>query len=71
MPHIRSSTRSITFRGQTFFRKGQLQGRLKQLNLEQDPGHNTRQQDNALQNQRLFYHKSLKIHCTFYPFQQL
>ena len=24
------------------FKKGQLQGRLKQLNLEQDPGHNTR-----------------------------
>ena len=28
--------------GHKFFKKGQLQGRLKQLSLEQDPGHNTR-----------------------------
>ena len=34
--------RSITFRGQKIFKKEQLQGHLKQLNLEQDPSHNTR-----------------------------
>ena len=28
--------------GEKFFKKGQLQGRLKQLNLEQDLGHSTR-----------------------------
>ena len=28
--------------GAKFFKKGQLQGRLKQLNLEQDLGHSTR-----------------------------
>ena len=28
--------------GHKFFKKGQLQGRLKQLSLEKDPGHNTR-----------------------------
>ena len=28
--------------GYKFFKKGQLQGRLKQLSFEQDPGHNTR-----------------------------
>ena len=28
--------------GQAFVKKGQLQDRLKQLNLEQDSGHNTR-----------------------------
>ena len=28
--------------GKKIFKKGQLQGRLKQLNLEQDPGYNTR-----------------------------
>ena len=28
--------------GAKFFKKGQLQGLFKQLNLEQDPGHNTR-----------------------------
>ena len=27
--------------GKKFFKKGQLQGRSKQLNLEQDPDHNT------------------------------
>ena len=29
-------------RGLKFFKKGRLQGRFKQLSLEQDPGHNTR-----------------------------
>ena len=28
--------------GHKFFKKGQLQGRLKQLSLEKDPGNNTR-----------------------------
>ena len=40
--HSRPFARSITLRGQKFFKKGQLQGCFKQLNLEQDPGHNTR-----------------------------
>ena len=56
----RPSARSITLRGQIFFKKGQLPGRLKQLNLEQDPGHNKRS-DKILQNQRfivLFIHFS-------------
>ena len=39
---IRPCTCSNTFRGQKRFKKGQLQGRLKQLNLEQSPGYNTR-----------------------------
>ena len=38
----RPSARYITLRGKKNFKKGQFQGRLKQLNLEQDPGHNTR-----------------------------
>ena len=40
--------------GAKFFKKRQLQGHLKQLNLKQGPGHNTRQQDNKLQNRRIF-----------------
>ena len=36
------SARSFTLRRHKFFKKGQLQGRLKQLSLEQDPGHNIR-----------------------------
>ena len=28
--------------GAEFFKKGKLQGHLKQLNLEHDPGHDTR-----------------------------
>ena len=32
----------FTLRGQKFFKKGQLQGHLKQLSLDQDPDHNTR-----------------------------
>ena len=39
---IRPSAHSYTLRGFKFFRKGQLQDRFKQLNLEQDPRHNTR-----------------------------
>ena len=70
-PPTRPFARSITLRRQRFFKKKQPQGRLKQLNLEQDLGHNTRQQENILQNPRSFYHKSLKTYCTFYSFQQL
>ena len=40
--YSRPPARSITLRGQEFFKKGQPQGRLKQLNVEQDPDHNTR-----------------------------
>ena len=40
--HSRPSAHSSTLRGHKFFKKGQLQGRLKQLSLEQDPTHNTR-----------------------------
>ena len=39
---LRLSAHSFTLRGHKFFKKGQLQGCLKQLSLEQDPGHNTR-----------------------------
>ena len=42
LPSIRPSARSITLRGQKVFKKGQLQGRLKQLNLEKVPRYNTR-----------------------------
>ena len=63
----RPSARSTTLTGQ----KRLLQGCLKQLNLEKGPRYNTRSQDNMLQNQRFFYHKSLKTHCTFSIFQQL
>ena len=38
----RPSARSFMLRGHKFFKKGQPQGRLKQLSLEQDRGHNTR-----------------------------
>ena len=38
----RPSACSFTLRGRKFFKKGQLQDRLKKLSLEQDPGHNTR-----------------------------
>ena len=38
----RPSARSITLREQKYLKKGQLQGSLKQINLEQDPVHNTR-----------------------------
>ena len=38
----RPSAHSFTLRGHKFLKKGQLQGRLKQLSLEQDPGHNTK-----------------------------
>ena len=41
-PSDRPSTHSFILRGHKFFKKKQLQGRLKQLSLEQDPGHNTR-----------------------------
>ena len=41
-PPTRPFARSITLRRQRFFKKKQPQGRLKQLNLEQDLGHNTR-----------------------------
>ena len=60
-------------KGTTIFEKGQLQHPLKQLNLEQDPGHDTRYQDNILQNQTFFLPKiaELKTHCTFYSLQQL
>ena len=51
---IRPSAHSSTLRGHKFFKKGQLQGCLKQLSLEQDPSHTTRQQDNILQNRRFF-----------------
>ena len=39
---IRPSAHSFRLREHKFFKKGQLQGRLKKLSLEQDPGHNTR-----------------------------
>ena len=44
----RPSTHSFTLQGHKFFRKGQLQGRLKQFSLEQDQGHNTRKQVNKI-----------------------
>ena len=43
---IRPSAHSFTLRGHKFFKK--------QLSLEQDPSHTTRQQDNILQNRRFF-----------------
>ena len=66
----RPSASSFTLKVYKFFKKGQLQDCLKQLSLEQDPGHSTRQQDKLLQNRLFFYLNSLKAHCTFYPFQQ-
>ena len=65
---FRPSADSLTLREHKFFKKGQLQGRLKELILEQDPGHNIRKQDNILKS-KVFYHKSLKTHCTCYPLQ--
>ena len=40
--NYRPFAHSFTLRGHKLFKKGQLQGPLKQLSLEQDPGHNTR-----------------------------
>ena len=37
----RPIARSFTLRGQKIFKKAQLEGRLKQVSLEQYPGHNT------------------------------
>ena len=72
----RPSARSITLRWQNFFKKWQLQGRLKQLNLEQDPGYQVHiiyyiiYYTYILYILYIIYHKSLKTHYTFYPFQQ-
>ena len=38
----RHYARSIILRGQKILKKGQLQGRLRQLDIEQEPGHKTR-----------------------------
>ena len=40
--------------GAQIFQRGELQNRLTQLSLEQDPSHNTRSQDSILQNRRPF-----------------
>ena len=40
--YIKPSARSFILREQKFIKKAQLQGRLKQVSLEQDPGPNTR-----------------------------
>ena len=40
LSYARSSARSFALMAKCF-KKGQLQGSLKQLNLEQDPGRNT------------------------------
>ena len=41
-PFFRPSARSFILRGHNFFKKVQFQDHLKQLSLEQDPGHNTK-----------------------------
>ena len=52
---IKPSARSITPMGLKFFKKGQLQGRLKQLNLEQDPDQNKIYQGNCYKIKSFFY----------------